>query len=32
LELRGQGAWLIKVVDALESCGMWDEEPALGYE
>jgi hypothetical protein len=32
LELRGQGASLIKVVDALESCGMRDEGPALGYE
>jgi hypothetical protein len=32
LELRSQGASLIKVVDALESCGMRDEGPTLGYE
>jgi hypothetical protein len=32
LELRSQRASLIKVVDALESCGMRDEGPALGYE
>jgi hypothetical protein len=32
LELRSQGASLIKVVDALESCCVWDEGSALGYE
>jgi hypothetical protein len=32
LQLRRQGAPLIKVVDALECCGVWDEGSALRDE
>jgi hypothetical protein len=32
LGVAGQGTSLVKVIDALESCGMWDEGSALGYE